>query len=395
MKALFKNILFIVVVLSTCFLFSCKDDSEDSATPEVSYVRMTSTASSDSLVTQASLGATIAIVGNHLSNVTQLWFNDQEASLNPVYITDHTILVSVPTGIPSAVTNTIRLITSSGVQTSYSFVTKVPNPVITSISCEYANVGDTVTIKGNYFLEPTLKFTNDVAATIISSTQTQIEAIVPDGAEAGPISITSLYGTTASSFKYRDNEDITSTTKFITDFETTDWDSWGYGHYGTTGGIDGQYYLFSGTAGSWNWNTSLALFYVNPNGTPIVTSGEIKDLALRFEVNSTEWHDTPLAMWFSTDVTFSMDDDNAQYHWKPYLQSDGTTANYDTNGWITVTIPLSDFDTNKDESVTRALTSVSQLIYFHMFSFGSMTDSTNSTTMNVKIDNLRIVKYDD
>ena len=395
MKTLFKTILLMVVALTSVALVSCNDD-EDNSAPEVKYVRMTNSASSDSLVTSASLGAVIAIVGNHLGNVTQIYFNNQTASLNPTYITDHTILVSVPTGIPAtdSITNTIRLITRTGLSTTYDFVTEVPTPVLTSINNEYAQIGDTVTITGNYFVSPTVKFTPDIEAKVVSSTLKQLKVVVPQGAEAGAVTVTSLYGSTVSTkFIYHDNADVTSTTKFITDFEDKSWDTWGYGHYGTTGGTSGQYYIFNGTAGSWNWNTSLALMYVNPNKTTIVNISDVSEYALRFEVNSIQWYDTPMVMWFSKDETFSTDDDNAQYHWKPYL-TDGVTSDYVTKGWTTVTIPLSSFNTDKAETTTSRVLNPSDLVNFHIFYFGSMTTSTNPTGVNVEIDNLRIVKYD-
>ena len=79
---------FIILFLGTLFtglLFpSCEEDDTPSASnaiPEVRYVRITNPEKSDSLLTHAFMGNTVALIGENLGDVVELWFNDQPAIL--------------------------------------------------------------------------------------------------------------------------------------------------------------------------------------------------------------------------------------------------------------------------------------------------------------------------
>ena len=122
-------------------------------TPTIDYVRPVDAASKDSLLTAASLNNTICIVGRNLRSVTQINFNDQSAVLNTSYMTDNTIIVTVPKAIPNEVSDKIYFITSKQDTVAYDFKTIVPAPTINSMSNEWAAPGEEVTIKGDYFLD--------------------------------------------------------------------------------------------------------------------------------------------------------------------------------------------------------------------------------------------------
>ena len=143
----------------------------------------------------------------------------------------------------------------------------------------------------------------------------------------------------------------------------------------------------------WAWPAnSLQFYYASSTRTPLVSSGDISTLALRFEANCKEWHDTPLLFWFTNNAgTHNVDGDDPQAHWKPYLKS-GVKSNYVTDGWETITIPLSDFKYDKAETggVTRSITSLSQLVDLHAMFFGAADGTYN---LKLWIDNMRIVKY--
>ena len=75
------------------------------------------------------------------------------------------------------------------------------NPVVSGFSPANGVVGTQVTISGNRF-DPvagndSVKF-NGVQASIVSAAETQIVAIVPQGATSGPITVTTLNGTSGS-----------------------------------------------------------------------------------------------------------------------------------------------------------------------------------------------------
>ncbi|GAB6009473.1 glycan-binding surface protein [Dysgonomonas reticulitermitis] len=393
MKTYIKNILLLTVVfIASVGVFSSCSDDNDNGSAVVRYVRSTDATASDSIITKAFLGATIAIIGDNLDGVKEVWFNDQKAKLNPVYVTNHSILVSIPNDIPGEVTGKIRLVTGAGSETLFDFGVDVPTPVLTSLKCEYVADGDIAVINGDFFLEPKVYFNGNMLAEIVSFTKTQIQVKVPAGSKAGPITVESLYGSTRSKFSFRDNNVQTPTTHIFIDFEDTSWNTWGFSAFANGGGPTGTYMVMEGSLGSWAWPANPLQFYYNsPTRQPIASEGEISEMALRFEVYSHEWHDTPLLIWFSNQAdTHNVDGNDAQAHWKPYLKN-GVKSNYVTDGWVTVTIPLTDFKYSKDESEEgRSITSLNELVDLHAMFFGAADATTN---VKLWIDNMRIVKY--
>lgn len=85
-------------------------------------------------------------------SVTKINFNDQAAVLNTSYMTDNTIIVTVPKNIPGKVTDKIYFITNNKDTLDYNFKTVVPAPTINGMSNEWAAPGEEVTINGDYFL---------------------------------------------------------------------------------------------------------------------------------------------------------------------------------------------------------------------------------------------------
>src|SRR4030095_15592235 len=105
MKSNYKILfLLIVVVGAVASMSSCKK-THSSATPSISYVRVTNPQSSDSLLIGAGQGQLTAIVGNNRKDVVQILFNDQQALLTPAYISNTSIIVRVPSQIPSKITD--------------------------------------------------------------------------------------------------------------------------------------------------------------------------------------------------------------------------------------------------------------------------------------------------
>ncbi len=394
MKTYIKNISLLAVMLTFIagIFTACDNDDDNGATPIIRYVRTTSAAQSDSIITSAYLGNTIALIGDNFSNVREVWFNDQQARVNPVFVTNNAILVTIPNDIPTEVTNKIRLVTRAGIESLFDFAVDVPTPVLNSLKCEYVADGDIAVINGDFFLEPKVFFNGNMAAEIVNFNKTQIQVKVPNGSKAGPITVESIYGSTRSKFSFRDNNVQTPTTVIFVDFEETSWNTWGLSAFASEGGPTGKYMTLEGSTGSWAWPANPLQFYFNnPTRKPIVSEGDIENLALRFEANVHEWHDTPLLLWFSKNKdTHDVDGADPQAHWKPYLNS-GVKSNFVTDGWITVTIPLTDFKYNKDESDDkRAISSLNELVDLHAMFFGAADGASN---VKLWIDNMRIVKY--
>lgn len=129
MKAISKytGILLSLVLLASCNLVEKLDYPdryrETSGTPFVHYVRY---ADKDVMITEANMGDVICIVGDKLTSVHEIYFNDQKAVLNSSYMTAHTIVVTVPKSLPTVQDNMIHLITRNGTEFLYDFTVLPP-----------------------------------------------------------------------------------------------------------------------------------------------------------------------------------------------------------------------------------------------------------------------------
>lgn len=394
----------LLVILFTGLLFQACDNTDEpvGVMPEISYIRMTEAAVSDSLVTHAFMGSTVAIMGTNLENVDEIWFNDQKAFVNFSFVTPTTIIVTVPDVIPSTVTNLMFLINSNKIDTlKYPFGVDVPAPFVSSLLCEYVPAGGTAVVKGNFFINDPASplkvfFPGNLEGTVVSSTINEIRVTVPQGAGVGPIQVKSIYGSTRSSFWFRDDRNI------VLDFDVlTAAGGWRSGRTGNTNpaGISGNYVRFqgamAGAAGaSWAEDDFSFNFWPSSNGRPDVPfyTGEVADAVIKFECYVVEpWSASALQMIFtpySTSGTNSYIGDAAVPRglWIPWKES-GT---YKTDGWITVTVPLRDFKyTGVGGNCANALTKP-MLRGLTFFVWNGGVEGTDCTP-HICIDNIRVV----
>lgn len=393
--------LVLATIFTGLFLQSCEDNDEMPA-PEIIYIRKTDPAKSDSLVAHAFMGDNIAIIGRNLGNVDEIWFNDQRAALNPNLVTETSIIVQVPEVIPAEVTNKMTLINSDKVKKlQYDFGVDVPAPLVDRMVCEYVADGETAVIKGNYFVDDpasplTVLFPGNIAGTIESATINEIHVTVPAGTGPGQIQVKSLYGTTRSRFFFRDDRGI------ILNFDDlTAAGGWRSGVIGSSNPepVDGNYVRFSGAmaggAGS-TWNEDGFSFNLWPsaNGRPDVPvyTGEIKDGQIKFEVNVVApWESSALQMIFTAYSVSGTNSYIADYSyprglWNPWKES----GSYQTDGWITVSFPLSDFNYTFDgaESANKLTADMISGLTFYVWHGGVAGTDCNP---HICIDNIRVV----
>lgn len=403
------NILSLLVALIAAVGFTACADEPDKykvadGTPTIRYVRPVDVAAADSLLTGAYLDNSICIVGNNLRSIVEMYFNDQKAQLNPSYITDNTLIVTVPGGIPVDVTDKIYMKNNKGVVTEYDFKAIVPPPSIISMENEWAPAGDLQTIYGNYFADDaniplTLKIGGkDVK--IEKSSDTFISFYVPAGLDESEIEISTLYGKKKASFHYKDTRGM------ITNFDNPD----GYDGYDgaansgtkgiiplgwnlamkyyTEGGIDGYYAqvgdgsLKMPAGGDWTEGFKISWWCGNWDGNPmgikegkgaplrnIFPAGyfaQPNNLALKFELcipKSNPWKAGVLQALFINHKDCA----NDTWQNNKYIQTskDGgldlcrgmyapwntkeAEGSFDTDDkWITVTLPIADFKYNMD-----------------------------------------------
>lgn len=334
MRPVYKFILLLLLVVGVGSAFlSCKKD-EATGTPTITYVRVTRPEASDSLLVGAGQGQLIAIVGENLQDAVQVWFNDQQAKLTPTYITSKSLLVSVPTQIPTTVSNKLKIIFKNGYELLYDFQVQISKPVVTAMACEFVNEGDVAIISGNYFYEPvTVTFTGGATGTIVSRKDQELQVTVPAGAQPGPITIKTNFGQVTSTFWFRDPRN------HIIDGDPHEgwWGTYLVTNPNTANGdpvkISGNYYRHKKQVKEWTWDAPEVAggpASSMPNHSKNIPDDAIRnpaDYNVKFEINT-------LKPYNANRISFNIGltaEDNDAYIWQPPYDSKGQ--------WRTVTIP--------------------------------------------------------
>lgn len=370
-------LLFASAIAIGSMLASCsKDSSNSGGEPRIKYVRVTTPTSSDSLLVGASQGQLIAIIGENLEGAVQLWFNDQQANLTPTYITNTTILVSVPSPIPIEITNKIKIVFSSGKILFYDFEVQISKPVVSSMVSEFVNEGEVATIRGNFFYAPIeVTFTGGVTGEIvaISADAQNLDVRVPAGATPGPITVTTNFGTTKSDFWFRDNRNV-----FI---DSDPYEGWWNASYVISNpgpndppAISGNYLRFQKSIAAWSWNElaggPASAMPVHSKNIPDAAILKPQDYNLKFEVNTTKPYTTNM---LKINVALLAEDNDA-YLWSPP---------YDTKGkWQTVVIPFETVVASYAVRPTVSATGYWSRLLFH---------GAGDLDADISFDNFRVV----
>lgn len=344
----------LTILVGGASLYSCNDEAlENNGEPVIYYIRNTDPERSDSLYVGAPLGNLIAIVGANLGGTNKIVFNDQEAALNSTYVTDRSILVTVPPDAPKERNDKMILYFRNGGTLEYEFRVDISAPVVQSMENEWALEGQTAVIRGNYFFEPlSVKLSGGVAVTPTSITQTEIKFEVPAGAPAGPITVTTNFGETKSAFHFHDKRNI-----ILNYDDLTSTGSWRYGLFvEDEHSFDGKYVKFKGTynagernEGSDGASTYESQFWAGRSGRPEgnFLPGEPADYSLKFEAKVITWNLSYLNLcwapwgWQDSNQELWSNTVNARAVWGPWAAKG---AAFDTGGkWITVEIPMTEF----------------------------------------------------
>lgn len=403
-----RTLLLIAGVAVGVALQSCEDEPDKFKTagghPEVLYVRMPDIASADSLITGAYMDNTICLIGNNLRSITELYFNDQKAVLNTSFMTDNTLFVGVPKGIPAKVTNKIYMVTAAKDTVEYDFKVLVPSPVVSSISCEYAQDGDIATIYGDYLLDDenvplTITMAGNLQVKdIIDITKTAVTFRIPQGAEKGYINVKSIYGVGRSAFQFRDDRNI------LFDCETAPGNGWRAGNIQDTDpeGIDGNYLIFRGdlegdAGNSWSEDAfSFNYWAETDNSLDMFDTADFENMVLKFEVNVPQaWSACALQMIFTSSANVNLGNGNNSYLtdtsiprglWRPWE----ATGSYKTDGWRTISIPLSNFKYTHTGTTSSASLKQGMFTGLTFFVYHGGISGTDCSPV-ICIDNIRVV----
>ncbi len=403
-----KHGLFLVmmVVLAGLLFNACEEYPHEyeitDGIPSIDYIRVADPDKSDSLIVSASLNSTVALIGENLTSISEVWFNDKQAYLNTSFITSNSMFVTIPNEIPEIVSNQIFMVV--GMDTiKYDFNVVVPPPAPRSMICEFIKDGEQAVIKGNYFINDEnvplrVFFPGNLEGEVqnVSENYDEITVTVPIGAGVGPLTVKTIYGSGISTFYFRDDRN------YILDWDVLDAaGGWRAGNIANSEpeGINGNYVRFEGDmagsiGGTWNedsfsfnlWNAS------NGRSEEPFYEGDLTKAVLKFECYVVEeWKASALQMIFTpyeVNGTNAYIADNATMRglWNPWVLS----GSFQTDGWITVSIPMSEFHYYHDGKDAGANISNDMLGGLTFFVYHGGVEGEDCK-VHMCIDNIRIV----
>ncbi|SEJ41045.1 hypothetical protein SAMN04487995_4541 [Dyadobacter koreensis] len=380
MKTIYQfTVLFAVLCGMAVFTISCsEDDLPNGGAPSITYVRVTKPESSDSLLVAAFQGTLIAIVGENLQDASEIWFNDQRAALTPTYVSNKSILVSIPSVIPKDITNKMRILFSGGAVLEHDFKVQISEPSLASMACEYVAAGEVATINGDYFYEPlTVTFAGGAKGEIVSVEAKTIRVRVPADAAAGQITVSTNFGETKSDFWFRDNRNI-----FLSSDPFTGW--WNEKYVvtkpaeGDPVAINGNYIRVKEAIAGWAWKEVAggppdAMGAISKN-VPDEAILKPADYNLKFEVNTVKPYNNNM---LKINVGLSKDFVTDAYQWAPP---------YDTKGeWRTVIIPFEQVAASYEAAGVKMAVSPAGYYTRLLFHGGGDLDA------DISLDNFRVV----
>lgn len=398
---LIKSCLLLALLASVVVMQSgCKKDASPSqGTPVITHIRNYVAHPGDSLLTSVGTGRWVVISGKNLKGALNITFDGVKASFNDAWFSDTSAIALIPAviafpSVPSKELNTITYVTTHG-QTTFSFPIVAPAPSISGISNESANPGDSVKIYGfNFFFVETLTYAGlPVTSYKLSNDGTFISLTVPAGVTqtGGIVSVKTKSGLASTPYTVHD-----LVTGMLNNYDAINNMSWGSGTSSSSTDYPGNSgtYGIIGASGlppyeySW-WNYPRS---VNLNGSQWVPvaklSDPLADYVFKFEIS------VPAATPWTTGNLYILKDYSNAYQavYRPWKDAAGKTKPFTTNGWVTVTIPLSSFVNDKGlpaGSLTELLGSGGS----GGLNFWFINDTAAPVTnFAAGVDNMRVVK---
>ena len=317
----------------------------------------------------------ITIDGSNLDVVAEVIF---EGSISGTIInqSESQITVTVPVGAKTGKI-TLKAINGTEVQSSSDITVTANLPTMTGFKEKGGKPGQILTLKGSdLLLIKEMVFPGNITATAYGAKNDSIlEVYVPDNIETG-------YGTIGI-YTYEGDEGITPQVFFgpidpvydqtlcFFDFDTKgSW--WGNAinsapSDSTELSADGStFWYINGMSGTGWWD---GLFFRNGGDNFVTTGVDVNTWAVRFDVNILET---------ITEGDLRIRFGNYYYHFKPW---DGVAGGYKTDGWITVTCPLTGFVTDGGDVITDPAEGASE--------FGMVWSWGVSVKVHMCIDNIR------
>lgn len=371
--------------------------------PLITHIRNYADAPNDTVIQKLLPGQQINVLGYNLKHAKKISFLGVDADISTVIYTDSSAIIQVPAdlskGIPAQV-NKLSYTTGYG---DFTFSIKIVGPpLITGISNEVPAPGDSVFIYGDN-LDGTQNVTfagASISDYRVSSKGTSVRFVCPTLSQSGPVVVTTEGGVATTSYQVND-----VTTGGISCFEWSGpfaWAWWGGANiasgdpssssppYNPDFPANPSQYLVLNTSpmnagDGYPWSTAIRMEDVQ--WLPVANlTDPIGQWVLKFEMN------VP-ANW--NGITISITTSNgAAYRFEPWRTPTGTKP-YKTQGWQTVTIPLSAFRTS--DGTGALITTLKDLVgtagKSHMLlvmkNYGT---AVSATGFSGAFDNFRVIK---
>lgn len=369
-------------------IVSCQED--EVGTPVITNVRVIA---KDSAIVGGEFGLPIAIQGKNLSEVVEVWFNDVQAELNQVYVTNSNILVFIADGGPTEVTNTITLVTKSGKRVSKEFTTILPPPLIAQLYNEFAKPGTENLVLGAYFFDIDKVLIGDQEVEILAKSDNIIRFVMPETVGQDRVTVIGAGGTTVSAFRL--NETVGNMINF--DIPATGWGSdvcWGDAERINPDAspiepVAGRYTRIKqtdlpATGYQGDWVISTCYFDFGLEAAPAT------EKIFRFEAYIGE-------SWKAGHYNFNITvegEGNFRYEWKPWDVEGLRESGVKTSGWMTFAIPASSFRKHVNDVYVNPAVAISDISKIRdlqvMFNNGA-SNATKISAHYVALDNFRMV----
>ena len=196
-----KTKYFLGILLLAQIFLSCSNDTTSSSSSSALAITSVSKSEAGTLTatSQGYANNMYIIQGTGFSGVQKIYFNGVDTYFNPTLVTDSAIFVTIDINTPYAnASNELKIVTKSQ-SIVYPFVVAPPAPVFThGFNPVNAAAGETITIYGNFFLNPIVKI-GATAVPVVSSTLTEIKVVVPAGSNDKYVTVTTISGSAISS----------------------------------------------------------------------------------------------------------------------------------------------------------------------------------------------------
>ncbi|CAG5068069.1 hypothetical protein DYBT9623_00797 [Dyadobacter sp. CECT 9623] len=363
---------------------SCNDDDVDGA-PMISNVRLLDPTKADSSLNAAEPGSLIVIQGQNLGSVMKVYFNDFEATFNAALGSNSNVIVTIPANAPTkavdaGVSNKIRVQTKGG-EATYDFVLSAPTPVLSGLYSEFVKPGGNLVIAGDYFYNIKSVKVGTTDLQIVNSSVKQITVKMPATAVSDVITVEGEFGTVKTSYKVNGTEG--NLVNF--DIPATSWGSevcWGAAPIVPAtdpAAISGKFSRIkqtklpaTGYADAWVFSTCSFDFKL--------AAGPASERQFKFEHNIAEpWKAGKY------DITITAGGTEFNYSFQPWNSTEYAATGYQTNGWRTAVIELSEFKNAAGGSILDASKITDLKVLFN-------TPDVAIASFNGSVDNFRIVK---